>query len=383
MNADKVEVDADVPKDERLAKILLDIDNSIMPCIKMEADWPSKNGDKKMPILDMKVWMSRDEHVVYQHYEKDVASKTILHSQSAHASSCKRSVNTQEVLRRLMNSSHRLDWKTETAPVITEYMRRMRVAGYGEQYRKSVLKHALGIYDKKWKDHKEGIRPIYRQKEWKKAQRREEKRTKKYNWATKGGHIAPIFVPTTPDGTLAKMLRKVCDEEAKEGLKFKVLESGGVTLKSQLQKSNPTETPGCDDKECLGCSYEKGKGGKCRRNNVNYAIECQMCPEGNRPTYIGETSRNLFTRCKEHMGNSVSQNESAGESSFVKKHMVEFHGGREGRFQTKVTHTNKDSLTRQVREGVLITRAGDSVMNTKSEWFQPPLFRLQSHIVRE
>ena len=159
------------------------------------------------------------------------------------------------------------------------------------------------------------------------------------------------------------------------------IESGGVTLRSQLQKSNPTETPGCDDEECLGCSTEKGKGGKCRRNNINYVMECQMCPEGNRPVYIGDTSRNLFTRCKEHMGSS--RNVDDAESSFIRKHMVESHGGREGKFEARVTHTNKDSLTRQIREGVLIRRAGGNVMNTKSEWFQPPLFRVRSQIVRE
>ena len=64
VNVDKE--DADTPRDERLAKILLTIADSVMPCIKMEADWPSKNGDKKMPILDMKVWMkpssTRSQH---------------------------------------------------------------------------------------------------------------------------------------------------------------------------------------------------------------------------------------------------------------------------------------------------------------------------------
>ena len=38
-----------------------------------------------------------------------------------------------------------MDWRTEIAPVVPEYMRRMRAAGYGEKYRKDVLKHALGI----------------------------------------------------------------------------------------------------------------------------------------------------------------------------------------------------------------------------------------------
>ena len=95
---------------------------------------------------------------MFQHYEKRVSSKTILHAQSAHSAACKRSVHTQEIIRRLMNSSHRLNWKEETAPVITEYMRRMKVAEYSEKYRKNILEQALRIYDKKLEDDRKGIR---------------------------------------------------------------------------------------------------------------------------------------------------------------------------------------------------------------------------------
>ena len=108
-----------------------------------------------------------------------------------------------------MNSSHRLNWKEETAPVITEYMRRMKVAEYSEKYRKNILEQALRIYDKKLEDDRKGVRPIFRPKSWKKEERKEAKNTKKQGWATKGGYIAPIFVPSTPGGTLMKMMRQV------------------------------------------------------------------------------------------------------------------------------------------------------------------------------
>ena len=43
--------------------------------IVMEEDTPSSNADGKLGILDMKVWMGDDDHVLYQHYEKNVASR--------------------------------------------------------------------------------------------------------------------------------------------------------------------------------------------------------------------------------------------------------------------------------------------------------------------
>ena len=195
--------------------------------------------------------------------------------------------------------------------------------------------------------------------------------------------LAPIFVPTTPGGTLMKMMSQVAEKEAKEGIVFKILEVGGKTLKSVLQRSNPTATPGCDKEDCLGCVVERGQGGKCHRNNVNYEIECRLCPEGNRPVYIGETSRNLYTRGKEHMGGEYREGTDDNESCFVKRHMEEHHAGMISSFAARVTQTNKDSLTRQVREGVLIRRTSRQTMNSKTEWFQPPLYEIRSEIVRE
>ena len=174
------------------------------------------------------------------------------------------------------------------------------------------------------------------------------------NWATKGGHIAPIFVPTTPGGALLKMMRRVAEAEAKEGIRFKVMEIGGKTIKRVLQRSNPTATPGCEDADCIACRDERGGGGNCRRNNVNYEIECQLCPEGNRPVYIGETSRNLYTRGKEHMGSVNREGTEEREASFIQKHMEKCHQGRESKFKAKVTHSNKDSLGRQVAGAALV-----------------------------
>ena len=50
--------------DERLAGLLKEVANSIMPCIQMEADWPSKNTDGKLPILDLKVWTNKEGEIV-------------------------------------------------------------------------------------------------------------------------------------------------------------------------------------------------------------------------------------------------------------------------------------------------------------------------------
>ena len=108
-------------------------------------------------------------------------------------------------------------------------------------------------------------------------------------------YTAPILVPSTPNGELAKMLREVVEKEQQEGIKFKIVETGGITIKSRLQKSNPTATPGCSALDCVPCKNGRGGGGNCRKTNVQYSMLCQLCPEGGETEYIGETSRNLYT----------------------------------------------------------------------------------------
>ena len=111
--------------------------------------------------------------------------------------------------------------------------------------------------------------------------------------------IAPIIVPSTPNSELLQILKEVAEQEAVPGLKFKVLERGGLTVQHKVQKSNPSATPGCQDADCLPCKDGRGKGGSCRRGNVQYQMECQVCNvtdiqtgRTDQTVYIGETSRN-------------------------------------------------------------------------------------------
>ena len=162
----------------------------------MEYDTPSRNADKKMPILDMKVWLDNNTgNILFQHYEKPTASKNILHANSAQPITCRDSVHTQEILRRILNCSTELDWSKDIAPVLSDYIGRMMRSGYSQKYRVEALNRALRIYDKMREEDNDGRRPQYRPKDWNIISRRKEKEIKKYEWSTKGGHIAPIFVP--------------------------------------------------------------------------------------------------------------------------------------------------------------------------------------------
>ena len=345
----------------------------------MEEDIPSKHEDKKIPILDMKVWIDERGLVVYEHFEKPAANRQVIHASSAQSAACKRSVHVNEVVRRILNTSSRLEWSSYTAHALSDYFARMKVAGYNEKYRKRTLQQGLRIFDKMLEDARDGVRPVHRPKNWQPIERRRKKRDKKQSWATKNGCVAPIIIPSTPNSELLHMLREVAEAEAEPGVKFNIIEKGGMTVKRMVQKSNPTATGGCVGGDCLACKAGRGKGGACRKSNVVYEIACNQCPEDRPSVYIGETARNLYTRGREHTANYNKQT----QESFMKKHQEERHNGAPADFQAKVKACFKDCLSRQVAEGVYIRRCENEVLNSKSEWHQPPLWSVRNELTND
>ena len=182
-------------KDSRLARVLREIANDVQVGIELEEDHPSAHENGMMPILDMNVWVNEEGVIMYKHYEKEVSSRKVMHANSAQSASCKKSVHVQEVLRRVMNTSTRLDWNVEVAPVLTDYMGRMLTAGYSEGYRKNVLMHAFKILDRKEKEVQDGVRPMFRKKEWEADRRRINNRRKKNSWSTQGDTLPPLWFP--------------------------------------------------------------------------------------------------------------------------------------------------------------------------------------------
>ena len=145
----------------------------------------------------------------------------------------------------------------------------MRAAGYKENYRKDILQNAISIFNVKLQKSNEGITPLNRSKDYRKAERRKEKLEKKKNWANKDGSLAPIIVPATPGGVLARMLKNVVESESESGIKFKIVERGGISIGKMLQKPNPTKSPGCQKDKCNMCLENKSE--LCHKPNIVYS----------------------------------------------------------------------------------------------------------------
>ena len=94
--------------------------------------------------------------------------------------------------------------------------------------------------------------------------------------------------------------------------------------------------------------------------------------------YIGETNRNLTTRGEEHLSKYMK----GDGKSFMFEHQCTKHNMEPASFEFKVRKTFKDPLSRQTYEAVAIRREEGEILNSKSEFYQPPLVQVRSEIQR-
>ena len=89
---------------ERTARIIAEVANSIDDRIQVTINWPEKNMDTQMPVLDLKVWVDRSQDIprtLYSFYKKEVASKFTILKRSAVSEGVKEQTLFQDGICRL------------------------------------------------------------------------------------------------------------------------------------------------------------------------------------------------------------------------------------------------------------------------------------------
>ena len=378
-----VEVKKDVEEDE-LWKKVKDIGDSIHESIQLEADYPARYDDQKVPILDIKVWIDSEGRIMHEYYSKPVSSKSVIDANSAMPLKDRRTVLTQDLLRIILRCSPDLPW-ADKKKHIEEYMLRMQYSGYDEAMRKEVLRSAIKAYE----DIKEKVRrkerPLYRTKEWKQKERMKEKRKKKTNWyqrknkssAKDEEYKSVLFVQPTKDSVLK---RKYEDVIRKSKCSVKVIERAGKSVCQKLHKSYPFSKNKCNVNDCFVCLSE-GKG-NCLRENVNYELLCTR--PGCNYQYRGESSRNGYCRGREHLKGLTKRDQ---ESVFV-EHILNKHDGDFGThvccgFKMNVTETHMNAMDRQITEAINIDTQTKPSLNRKTGFRTNGVLRLRSSLTSD
>ena len=124
-------------------------------------DCPSKNSTKCVPVLDVQMWVSTNNKVLYKFYKKPCSSPYTLLKRSAIPESTKRETNFQEGLRRLSRTSLEVDWSTRQQD-LAEYSMMLKLPGYSQEYRRNTLSGILKRWDTVQSEIKSGNREFHR-----------------------------------------------------------------------------------------------------------------------------------------------------------------------------------------------------------------------------
>ena len=318
---------------------------------------------------------------MHSHYTKEMASKYVIHRDSAIPMKSKKNILVADLVRVMRNISQRCK-DEERRSKVEDFIRRMQYSGYTKAERADVYKRAKRKYDEIVKIQNEGQQPFYRSKSWQSKERKEQKKEKKKTWYTKDGSEALFFVEATPDGSLAEQCRKTFKNA---GFKVKVIERSGCTVKNALTKSNPFKQNGCNDPSCEVCAIDTDI--HCKSRDVLYKISCAGQDDDNKPcsgiSYIGETSRSIRERFAEHWRRMNHQKKSEQKKSFMYDHISEVHGGCVPPVTLEIVERfiNEPGV-RQAAESVLI-REERPPLNGKDEWTNLPRKRRELKVTSD
>ena len=189
-----------------------------------------------------------------------------------------------------------------------------------------------------------------------------------------------IFLDNTPGGELSRRFQEAEAEAGKmSGYRVRIAEAAGTPLSILLPSTNPWGPSDCERLDCVTCKQEDENRINCRQRNILYESECTLCAgqkvkqkDGNyslgdgKGIYVGESSRSIYERAKEHEMDKVK----GSEDSHQIKHWLSSHEEllTPPSFKFKIVRTFQDPLTRQLSEAVRIDLRGDGILNSKAEY---------------
>ena len=175
-----------------------------------------------------------------------------------------------------------------------------------------------------------------------------------------------MLVQPTDGSELKKRIQQLA---RKNGVKMKIVEKAGLTVKKVLQRSNPFGKKVCGRDDCGVCEW--GKPGECKTRGCVYQLRCKQ--DGRK--YRGQTGRSVYERVKEE----VRDWRGRSEKSPLWRHSEIYHNGENFDLEVKVTDKcfGKPSK-RMISESVMIEQLrDDETMNGKQEWTYVKLNKVQ------
>ena len=176
MDLEKKNDDEGRTDEEITMEVFKDIAESIDDMISFTVDYPGNHKNGMMPVLDVQAAINKNEDnkIEFEFYEKPTKNQRVILFESAIPSSQKRTILTQECLRRIRNTQTDLGLEVRNKH-LNKFMLDMRNSGFSAKYRKQILDSACNAFEEMLKADQNGEKPLFRDKHWNKKQRIEQK----------------------------------------------------------------------------------------------------------------------------------------------------------------------------------------------------------------
>ena len=304
---------------------------------------------------------------MYKFYKKEVSSKRTVQAKTAMEENVKHQIVANDLVRRLLNTSEELGAEYRGA-VVDQYAQELSYSGYSmEQIRKVIVNGIKGYEGRNRRRRKDGrsirstakssrgsryLNKLTSKTSWYKRKKRSnaeeygagKKGSNKKNTQEQMEHKTVLFIENTKDGELAKRMKELTRRIAPSiGFGIKIVERTGATLRSKFPLTNLWEGAKCGRIDCVTCEQGAEVLPTCTRTSVVYENVCEECNptagakelgsiKDDVPTiYVGETSRTLYERSKEHWKDC----ENKPEKSHIAKHQEMVHQGAAPKFKMR------------------------------------------------
>ena len=170
----------------RSAAILVAMMNEIFPFLNFTIELGEDFPDGKLPSLDTKVWVIGGWRVMFEFFEKTMATNLMVEANSALSREVKMSTLSEEVSRRLRNTSLELDSSCRLE-VLERACVKMKTSGHNEMFIRQAVEQGIRSFDERVgrsrleMDHP-GYQPLYPKAGWRKDLKSKEKALKRGTW---------------------------------------------------------------------------------------------------------------------------------------------------------------------------------------------------------
>ena len=175
--------DIDISDSKVTMGVIQTIANAIDPMIQLTIETPCNYPNGKMPVLDLVVNVNcmENNRIDFEFFEKPTKNPRVILADSAMSLAQKRTILTQECLRRLRNTKIELGVEAQKIH-LDKFMLKLKNSGYSQKFRTEILDSGLKAFQKMVDEDRSGIKPMYRSREWNQDERHSMKVKKRVNW---------------------------------------------------------------------------------------------------------------------------------------------------------------------------------------------------------